>query len=140
MQEITEPTMSEFSLSRLYDYAKHATDYESFKQLEEAINACRLALFRVTDKQNEMDRKAASARLYYNRFWRRAYLSSAEKTDAARKAYADIVSEEHEDKAIVFEQVVKDLERSGWALRTELSTLQNISSNMRQQMRLGGDV
>ena len=125
-----------FPTSRIYDYFSNILDYETFDELSNAINSARLALFDATDKLNTVDRKSRIAKTEYERRWRRAYLSSNEKTDFAKRTYADIVCEEYEDDYLVKEQVVKEMGRICNVLRLELQTLQTVSNNLRQQLRL----
>ena len=123
-----------FPTSRIYDYFSNILDYETFDELSNAINSARLALFDATDKLNTVDRKSRIAKTEYERRWRRAYLSSNEKTDFAKRTYADICVRMR--MTTWLKQVVKEMGRICNVLRLELQTLQTVSNNLRQQLRL----
>lgn len=128
--------MRRISTKALYDYVSHVHDYETLQNLGDAINAARLGLFKATDRLSQAEGRARTAKVAYERNWRRFYLGSKEKTEASKRAYADILSEEYEDNYIVYDQLSKDIYRSVNALRIELQTLQTIGNNIRQQMKM----
>lgn len=140
--EITEvarysmPVMKRWSSNRFYDYENIVSDYESIEKLNSAINSARTALFEINDKINSAERNERTAKTRYEREHRRAYLGSNEKTEAARRARADLLCEEIENDAIVYEQVRGELVRMSNAIRLELQTLQALGNNLRQQLKM----
>lgn len=130
------PKMKQWNSSRFYDYTNIVSDYESIEELNSAINSARTALFEINDKINSAERNERIAKTKYDREHRRAYLSSNEKTESARKARADLLCEELENDAIVFEQVRGELVRMSNAIRLELQTLQALGNNIRQQLKM----
>lgn len=136
ISEITIPDFRNIETNRFYDYENIIQDYESLESLGAAINAARLALFKVTDLINKYERRETKARDAYDKAYRRAYINSSEKTDAGRKIRADLLCEELEDKLIVAKQVKNELIRISSNLRAEMQTLDSIGHNMRQQLKL----
>lgn len=119
-----------------YDYINNIYDYENLSELAEAINAARLALFKITEKLNEAERRGRRAKLEYERRWRRFYALSNARTEGGKRTDADTLSEDYEDKYLVYEQLAKELGRYANALRIELQTLQSVGNNTRQQMKM----
>lgn len=144
-EEVTEPEeRSSYSISLpkfhekqdFYDYEGEIEDYESLENLTTTVNAARLALFKVTDEINEVERKAARFKLRYDRAYKRYYLSLHNvKPDSVRKMKAELKCEAFEDDLIVQEQLKSELSRLANSLRLELQALQGIGNNIRQQMR-----
>lgn len=132
----TVPSMKKMTVSQFYDYENQIVDYEDLKDLNEAISSARSALFQLTDQINKAERIETRAKTAYNRAWRRAYMSSSEKTDQGRKSRADLACEHLEDDLIVASQVKSELIRSCNSVRMELQTLQTVASNFRQQIKM----
>lgn len=130
------PQFKNAQSDRFYDYETNIFDYEHLDDLNMAIKNARLALFEITDKINEAERKEKHCKVKYEREHRRAYLKATQKTEKDRKAYADLQCEDLEDNAIVYEQVRIDLIRISNSIRLELQTLQALGNNIRQQMKM----
>lgn len=119
-----------------YDYKDQVADYQSFEDLGSAITKARMALFVVTEKINANEREEKRAKTLYERAYRRSYLESMEKTEGAKKMRAALSNEELENQWLKYEQVVGELTRMSYALKSELQTLQTIANNLRQQLRI----
>ena len=132
----TVPKLRQWNSSQLYAYNDISADYESIEELNSAINKARKALFEINDKINGAERQERIAKTKYEREHRRAYLGSNEKTEAARKARADLLCEELENDTIIYEQVRGELVRMSNAIRLELQTLQSLGNNIRQQLKM----
>lgn len=132
----TVPKLRQWNSSQLYAYNDIIADYESIEELNSAINKARKALFEINDKINGAERQERIAKTKYEREHRRAYLGSNEKTEAARKARADLLCEELENDTIIYEQVRGELVRMSNAIRLELQTLQSLGNNIRQQLKM----
>lgn len=133
---ITLPKLKKWSQKTYYDFEEQIVDYESLEKLNNAVNQARKALFRVADMINNYERLEREAKINYDRTYRRAYLSSTEKTETAKKARAELVCEELENEYISHEQVKIELIRMSNTLRLELQTLQAVGNNLRQQMKM----
>lgn len=132
----TLPSIKNWKGSRFYDYENHIFDYEQIEELNSAIKSARFALFELTDKINECERVERVSKVKYEREWRRSYLNSNEKTESLKKARADLLCEELENKVIVYEQLRGELNRLSAAIRLELQTLQGLGNNLRQQIKM----
>lgn len=133
---ITLPDFQNWGTKDVYDYSSQVSDYEDLHQLGEAINAARIALFKITDKINKYDRKAVKAKLAYERSYRREYLSSSERTEAMKRMRAELACEKMENDYIAAEQLKSELQRVSNSIRLELQTMQTIANNLRQQMKM----
>ena len=133
---ITHPNFTKWSLKNLYDYSAQISDYETLQDLGSAINSARVALFRLTEKINEYERREKDAKIKYERSYRRAYLESTEKTEAQKRIRAELKCEELENEYLVAEQMKSELNRTANSLRLELQTLQAVGNNLRQQMKM----
>ena len=130
------PNLAKWSVKQVYDFSQQISDYESLSELGAAINAARIALFRITDKINTYERQEREAKIRYDRAYRRAYLGSVEKTEAQKRLRAELACEDLENEYIVAEQLKNELNRTSYTLRLELQTLQAIGNNLRQQMKM----
>lgn len=130
------PSFKNWKASRFYDYSNEIFDYGELEELNKAVNEARRALFEVTEAINTYERREKLARTKYSRSHRRIYLESVGKTEAEKKARADIKCEDLEDDVLVYEQVRIELTRLSNAIRLELQTLQSLGNNLRQQMKV----
>lgn len=130
------PKLKKWSQKKYYDYENEIVDYESLENLNRSVNQARLALFKVADMTNHYERLEKEAKLKYERAYRRAYLSSSEKTETAKKARAELQCEDLENEYISHEQVKTELIRMSNTLRLELQTLQAVGNNLRQQIKM----
>ena len=130
------PNLTKWTVSQVYDYSQQISDYGTLADLGAAINAARVALFRITDKINEYERKEKEAKMRYDRAYRRAYLASVEKTESQKRLRAELSCEDLENEYVVAEQLKNELNRTAYTLRLELQTLQAIGNNLRQQMKM----
>lgn len=132
----TMPKFKQWRTGRFYDYENQIADYSSLEELNDSIKEARIALFKVNETINQYERKAEEAKVRYGREWRREYMKAADKTDAGKKARADLMCERHEDDMIVNNQVKTELVRLSNSLRLELQTLQSLGNNLRQQLKM----
>lgn len=130
------PDLRVWSTRQLYDYSKQVNDYEDLMELGQAITAARVALFKVTEQINKVERDEKVHKLKYERLYRREFLSSMEKTEAMKRMRAELACEEVENELVVFEQLKVELNRVSNTLRLELQTLQAIGNNLRQQLKV----
>ena len=133
---ISLPDFEAWGTKALYDYVQQISDYETLEDLGSTINAARFALFKVNDQINKYERKEKLAKTEYDRAYRRAYITSTEKTDSLKRTKASLQCEELENAWLVASQMKDELIRLSYSLRTELQTLQAIGNNIRQQMKM----
>lgn len=130
------PSFKKWDTNRYYDYVGQVVDYESLEELNTSIREARFALFRVMEDINLFERQEKTAKAHYERQHRRAYMSASGRTEAIRRAAADLQCENLENDAMVFEQARLELTRLSNTLRLELQTLQALGNNLRQQMKM----
>ena len=130
------PKLYEWKVGSLYNFKDQIVSFESLEELDTALNAARHALFVVTDKINEYERKERKAKLEYDRACRQEYITSQEKTDAAKRIRAEIKCEDLENEWVRYDQLKKELVRTSATLRLELETLQTMGHNLRQQLKM----
>lgn len=133
---VSLPKFTEWTASQIYNYNAQLVDYHSLEDLDKSIQAARRALFILTDKINEYERKEKEAKVAYERKYRREYLSSVEKTETAKRARAELKCEELENEWLTMEQLKSELVRMSFSMKSELQTLQTISNNLRQQLKM----
>jgi predicted RNase H-like nuclease (RuvC/YqgF family) len=133
---ITSPKLIQWSTKQIYDHTEQIADYEDLEALGHAITAARIALFTLTEKINEYERKEREAKVRYDRAFRRAYLESIEKTESQKRMRAELTCENLENEYIAADQLKSELVRMSHSLRLELQTLQTVGNNIRQQMKM----
>lgn len=133
---VTLPKFVNWRQKQVYDYEQFVSDYSDFEALDKAMTAARRALFIITDKINEYDRKSRGAKKSYERAYQSAYLESTEKTSEAKRFRAAIKCEDLENEWIMLDQLKEELTRTSFTLKSELNTLQTIAHNLRQQLKM----
>lgn len=118
-----------------YDY-ENSFDFEDIHSLNKEIYNVSRALYVVTEKLNTADRMAVRLSHKYERKYRQLYLTMDGKTESIKKAKSEMECEDDYEQVLIYKQVVKELERSANVLRSHLQTLQALSNNIRQQLRL----
>lgn len=136
VEDALEPKFVNWSVKQVYDYKEQIVDYEDLSSLGVATNAARMALFTITEKINKVERQEKAAKMAYDRAYRRAYITSVEKTEAAKRMRAELTCEGLENELVHFEQLKAELNRVGHTLRMELQALQSVGNNLRQQMKI----
>lgn len=134
--EYSAPDFRQIETSEYFEYESQVIDYEDLPELNRVINLARIALYKTTVQMNECERLEAAKKLEYDRAHRRAYLSSTEKTETAKKTRADLYTENLENDWIAYKQAKSELMRISNTVRLDLQTLQAISNNMRQQLKM----
>lgn len=117
-------------------YEPEFVDFEDLKDLGEAINAARKALYNITLDLSESERKYRSAEYKYSVAMRRSISSSDLKTATDKKIEAEIENEDLELVMLKSKIMYDQLKRAADLLRSELQTLQTISNNVRQQLKI----
>lgn len=130
------PEFREWKISSQYDYTALTADFEDLNDLNKQINAAKMALFKLTDAINKAERKAKAAKVIYERNYRRKYINSSEKTEAAKRVSAEILVEDLENRYMYYEQMFSELNRASYTLRQELRSLEVMANNYRQQIKM----
>lgn len=130
------PDFKEWKISRYYDYSDLSADFTDLQELNKQIADARTALFKLSESINVAERKAKQAKVKYERNYRRKYIQSSEKTETAKKISAEIQVEDLENRYMYYEQLASELNRAHYAIRQELSALQAVGNNLRQQIKV----
>lgn len=115
--------------------AENIVDFETLDTVNDTINSVRVALFKATRALDDTERKLKLAKTKYDREFRREYLSSTEKTEARKKEYAALMAEDIEDEVVYLDQMKIELQRRTMLLREEMSIMNTLSNNIRQQIK-----
>lgn len=134
--ESVDPSFFEWNSESFFDSENLIVDFTTFEEFDAAFQNSRRALFAVTDKINKAEREAKKAKVAYDRAWKRTFLESTEKTDAMKRARADIKCEELENEWLKWSQVAEELNRMAFALRTEINSMNTVANNLRAQLKL----
>lgn len=129
------PKFKEWEISRYYNYKDLSADFEDLNELNKEIHAVNIGLFKITDTINAAERRAKEYKIKYDRNYRRAYINSQEKTEAAKRVSAEIQVEHLENRYMYYEQLASELNRASYTLRQELKSLEAIGNNFRQQIK-----
>lgn len=116
--------------------AENIVDYENLADVNNTINSLRVAMFKLTRGLDETERKLKLAKVKYERAFRREYLTSSEKTETRKKEYASLMTEDIEDEVIYLDQMRSEFVRRATLMRDELSIMNTLSNNIRQQIKI----
>lgn len=116
--------------------AENIVDYENLVDVNNTINSLRVAMFKLTRGLDDTERKLKLAKVKYERAFRREYLTSSEKTETRKKEYASLMTEDIEDEVIYLDQMRSEFVRRATLMRDELSIMNTLSNNIRQQIKI----
>ena len=111
-------------------------DCSELSTINQMLNRCRARLFRSSEMLKVAQRQYAEAQVVYDRAMRRQMVSLSGRTEAARKAMAEILCEEHENAVIVARQVVEECKKRSLDARDDLKAVENLAHNARALMNL----
>lgn len=134
------PKVPEYEVEDELNYRVNANenmliDYEDTNAINTTINALRVAMFQVSKWIVSAERRERIIKANYDRKLNREYLTSTEKTDARKKAYAALMCEEEENELIYIQQAKSEMVRYSRLLDKEMETINTLSNNMRQQLK-----
>lgn len=110
-------------------------DYDDLESIHRQIRAARLSLYKVTLALNDIDRELTIQSTKMKRVWNRIYLDST-GTDKIKTLAADIEVEQLNDKVIGLQFKKTEMQRKAQFLRDDLRTLEVLSNDYRQMMRI----
>ena len=118
------------------DYEDTFLDSNDFDTLNNKLISIGLSLKNINMKLSTHEKTKALLDVEYKRKYREAFTNAEPKTESHRKIYAEIACEDLELKIIYIDQIIKELTRLSYSLRTELEILQTIGHNIRREMTL----
>lgn len=130
------PKFVAWSTDKLYNFSDQTVDFSTLDEYNAALAEARTAMFKLNERINDYERKERLAKVKYDRAYRRAYLSSSEKTESAKRSRAELKCEHLENDLVILEQLNKELQRTAYVLRQELQALQTVGNNLRQQLKI----
>jgi len=133
--EINLPDFLKVPIDKYYRFEDIVKDYSDFEELGNAINECRMSMFRITEYLNKAERAAKLASIEYDRKYRREFISSNGKTESERRMRAALICEDLENKKFAADQYREELTRMSFVIKSELSALQMIANNFRSEIR-----
>lgn len=118
------------------EYEPQFVDFETLEDLGRSINNARKAYFNLSKKFDKASRAYLSKEFIYSQAVRRSMVESKAGSVAAKKLEAEIENEHLELDMMKSKIVLDETRRALDLIRLELQTLQTVSNNVRQQLRL----
>lgn len=132
----TIPHIPDWNKDNQYNYEDTFLDYGEFDNLNKSLVDIGLSLKNINKKLAKYEKQKTELDVQYKRKYRKAFLETEVKTESHRKIYAEIACEDLEIKILYLDQIIKELTRISFSLRTELEIVQTIGHNIRREMTL----
>lgn len=130
------PPIPDWNKDNKFNYEDTFLDSNDFDTLNNKLISIGLSLKNINMKLSTHEKTKALLDVEYKRKYREAFTNAEPKTESHRKIYAEIACEDLELKIIYIDQIIKELTRLSYSLRTELEILQTIGHNIRREMTL----
>ena len=130
------PPIPDWNKDNKFNYEDTFLDSNDFDTLNNKLISIGLSLKNINMKLSTHEKRKALLDVEYKRKYREAFTNAEPKTESHRKIYAEIACEDLELKIIYIDQIIKELTRLSYSLRTELEILQTIGHNIRREMTL----
>lgn len=132
--------MSEFKLPILPELEEFNTesflDNQEISDLNKSLIETTLKLREVSKRIDSYSRKKLEAEVIYKHKYREFLLQAEGKTESQKKLLADIACENEEIKVLYLDEMVKELTRLSFQLKSEIETLKILGNNIRLEMKL----
>lgn len=119
-----------------YNYEDTFLDYGALDDLNKQLASLGHTLKYINRKLAEYEKQKAKCEVAYKREYRESFLAAQVTLESHRKIHAEIACEELEMKNIYLDQIIKELQRLSFSVRTELDILQTIGHNIRRELNL----
>jgi len=130
------PQIPDWNKDNTFNYEDTFLDKADFDTLNEKLINIGLNLKNINKKLSKYEKTKAQLDVEYKRAYRKAFFDAGPTTESHRKIYAEIACEDLELKLLYVEQIIKELSRISYSLRTELDIIQTIGHNIRREMTL----
>lgn len=130
------PSVPNWNTDNKYNYEDTFLDYGEFDNLNKSLVDIGLSLKNINKKLAMYEKQKAELDVQYKRNYRKAFLETVVKTESHRKIYAEVACEDLEIKIMYLDQIIKELTRISFSLRTELEIVQTIGHNIRREMTI----
>lgn len=119
-----------------YNYEDTFLDYGELEGLNQALIKVGHQLKYINKQLSIYEKQKAELDVQYKRKYRASFLNAQATVESHRKIHAEVACEDLELRLIYLEQIVKELQRISYSLRTELDILQTIGHNIRRELNL----
>ncbi len=130
------PDVPDWNRDNKFNYEDTFLDHTDFDNLNDKLINIGISLQNVNKKLAIHEKERAKIDVTYKRAYREALVNANPKTESLRKVYAEIACEDLELKKLYLDQIIGELTRVGFALRTELEIVQTVGHNIRREMTL----
>lgn len=126
----------EWDKDKKFSYEDTFLDYNDIDNLNQALIKVRLDLKYINKKLADVEKQRATIEVKYKRLYRREFINAEVPTESHRRLYAEMKCEDLEIQKIYADQMIEELRRVSFGLRTELDILIAIGHNLRREMKL----
>lgn len=119
-----------------YNYEDTFLDYGELENLNKSLVKIGHQLKYVNKQLSIYEKQKAEIDVQYKQKYRSSFINAQATVESHRKIHAEIACEDLEVKMIYLEQIIKELQRISYSLRTELDILQTIGHNIRRELAL----
>lgn len=130
------PKFPEWQFLNEIDATGNFWDNQELSNLNSTLIKTTIKLREISKELTKYERKKAETEIAYKRKFREELLTSTLENATNRKLAAEVACEDLEWKNAYLDEVIKELTREAFSLRTELDTLKTVGHNLRQEMRL----
>ena len=120
------------------DYEDSFWDKQEFDKYNDTLIKTTLTLKRINKEITKFERLLAQAKLDYDAKYRESYVNylDSTKNETHRKILCELDAEKEYARVVYLQQIIEDLVRESYSIRTELDTLKTLGFNYRQEMKI----
>ena len=119
-----------------YNYEDNKLDYNKIDELNNALIELSSKMDNINNKINIYEKKKTKQDIIYKRHYRREFLSVEVSTESHRRITAELKCEDDEMKLAYLTNILEELKRISWQLRTQLEILETLGHNLRRELNL----
>lgn len=119
--------------STVETYVPEEVDFFDIQAINRGMLNARRRLHIIRNELRKASRVAIGARYQYESEKKRKLVALSGGDSKTREALADLMTEELQGKAIVAEQVVKEITQHSRDIRTEVEVLVSVANNLRRE-------
>lgn len=126
----------DWNADKKYNYEDTQLDYNKIENLNTALITLSKKMNLINDKMTTYEKKKTKQEIIYKRHYRREFLSAEVSTESHRKIKAELACEDDEMKLAYLVNILDELQRLSWQLRTQLQILETLGHNLRRELNL----
>lgn len=104
--------------------------------MNDALILTTIRLRKINESITKYERKKIQKELEYKHKYRTTFLEIEGKSESQKKMLAELACSKEEVAIMYLDEVVKELTREAYTIKTELDTLKTLGHNMRQEMKI----